>query len=77
MATGWTAGVRFPAGAKDFSLLHIVQTGSGARPYPTGTVGWKSGQLVKLTTHLRLVLRSRMVELYLHSPTLLHGMVLE
>jgi hypothetical protein len=25
-------GVRFPAGAGDFSLLHRVQTGSGAQP---------------------------------------------
>jgi hypothetical protein len=29
-ATGWTAKVRFQAGLKDFSLLHIVETGSGA-----------------------------------------------
>jgi hypothetical protein len=31
-ATSWMAGVRFPAGAKDFSLLHSVQVGSGAHP---------------------------------------------
>jgi hypothetical protein len=30
----------------------------------------------KLTTHLHLVLRSRKVELYLHSPKCLHGIVL-
>jgi hypothetical protein len=30
--TGWTTGVGFPAGARDFSLLHSVQTGSGDRP---------------------------------------------
>jgi hypothetical protein len=29
-AMGWTAGVRFPACARDFSLPHSVQTGSGA-----------------------------------------------
>jgi hypothetical protein len=36
-ATGWTARVRFPA-AQDFSVLHSVQTGSGAHlaSYPTG-----------------------------------------
>jgi hypothetical protein len=34
------------------------------------------GRGVKLTTHLHLVLKSRMVELYLHSPTRLHGAVL-
>lgn len=33
-AIGWTAGVRSQAGAKYFSLLHIVQTGSGLNPDP-------------------------------------------
>jgi hypothetical protein len=28
LRAGWP-GVRFPAGARDFSLLHSVQTGSG------------------------------------------------
>jgi hypothetical protein len=39
-ATGWTAGAGFPTG-RDFSLLHNVQTGSGAYPasYPVGTGG--------------------------------------
>jgi hypothetical protein len=39
--TGWTTGVRFPAGARDFSLSYCVQTGSGAHPacYPMGTGG--------------------------------------
>jgi hypothetical protein len=31
---------------------------------------------VKLSTHLQLVPRSRMVELYLHSPIRFHGIVL-
>jgi hypothetical protein len=35
----------------------------------------KSSGDVKLTTHLHLVPRSRMVELYLHSPICLHGIV--
>jgi hypothetical protein len=30
-ATGWTAGVRLPAGARYLSLLHNFQTGSGAQ----------------------------------------------
>jgi hypothetical protein len=34
------------------------------------------GRDVKLTTSLHLVPRSRMVELYLHSPMCLHGVVL-
>jgi hypothetical protein len=34
IATGYgrAAGVRFPAGAIDFSLLHSVQTGSRVQP---------------------------------------------
>jgi hypothetical protein len=28
----WGIGIRFPAGARHFSLLHSVQTGSGAHP---------------------------------------------
>jgi hypothetical protein len=34
-------GVRFPAGAGNFSVRHHVQTGSGAHPtsYPMGTGG--------------------------------------
>jgi hypothetical protein len=38
-ATGLTAGIRFPSGVKDFSLLPSVQAGSGAHPasYSMGT----------------------------------------
>jgi hypothetical protein len=45
IATGWTAGVRFPAGARDFSLLHSIHTASGAHPasYPMGTGGSFAG----------------------------------
>jgi hypothetical protein len=34
-------GIQFPAGARDFSPLHAVHSGSGAHPasYPMGTVG--------------------------------------
>jgi hypothetical protein len=32
LATGWTIGVLFQAGAGNFSLHHRVQTGSGAHP---------------------------------------------
>jgi hypothetical protein len=68
-------GVRFPAEARDFSLLHSVQTGYEADPtvYPMGTEGSfpgrSRGRGAKLTTNLHLVPRSRMMELYLHSPT--------
>jgi hypothetical protein len=32
LTTGWTIGVRFPSGAKDFSSSLCVQTGSGVHP---------------------------------------------
>jgi len=32
LATGWTIGVRFPAGAGNSSPLHRVQTGSEGPP---------------------------------------------
>jgi hypothetical protein len=37
--TDWTAGIRFSAGARDFALLHNVQTGSKTHSasYPMGT----------------------------------------
>jgi hypothetical protein len=37
-------GVRFPAGAENFSLPYLVQTGSGAHPasYPVVTRGFLS-----------------------------------
>jgi hypothetical protein len=40
-ATGWTATVWFPTGARDFSYFHSVQTNSGAHPasYTMGTRG--------------------------------------
>jgi hypothetical protein len=61
-------GVRFPAGAKDFSSNLCVQTGSGAHPasYTMGTGGLSPG--VKrgrgVTTHPHLVPRSRMSRSY-------------
>jgi hypothetical protein len=60
--------VRFPEEARNFSLFHRVQTGSGAHPMGTGALsqGGKSGIEVKLINHLHLLPRSRMVVLYLH-----------
>jgi hypothetical protein len=40
-----------------------------------GSFPWEGS--VKLTTHLHLLPRSRKVELYLHSPIRLHGIVLK
>jgi hypothetical protein len=68
---------------QDFALLHGDQTGSEAdvASYPVGT--WalsprvkRQGGGVKLTTDLNLVPRSRKVELYLHFPICLHGILL-
>jgi hypothetical protein len=78
----WTARVRFPAGARDFSFLHSVQTDS--EPHPSllsnGYLGLfprdKAAMGVKLTTHLRLMQRLMMMELHLHSSILLHGVVI-
>jgi hypothetical protein len=32
ITAGWTIGIRGPTGARDFTLLHSVETGSGAHP---------------------------------------------
>jgi hypothetical protein len=66
--------VRSPAGAKDFSFILCVQTGSGAHPASCtmGTrgpfPGTKRGRSVTLTTHPHLVPRSRMSRSYTSSP---------
>jgi hypothetical protein len=58
-------GVRVRAGARNFSPHHRTQTGSGAHPasYTMGTRdsfhGCKAAGVVKLTTHLHLMPRSR------------------
>jgi hypothetical protein len=56
---------RFPAGVGNLSLHRRVQNGSGAHPasYPKGTreyfTGGKAAGVVKLTTHLQLLPRSK------------------
>jgi hypothetical protein len=65
---GWTAGVLFQARKWEFSVLHSIQADSGTHPasYPMDPYGsFPMGEAVgavKLTTHLQLVLRSRMAE---------------
>jgi hypothetical protein len=58
---GWGTSVWFPVGARDSSLLHRIQTSSGAHQtaYLMGTGGSFAGGKV-LTTHLHLVPRLRM-----------------
>jgi hypothetical protein len=62
---------------KRFSLLYRVQTGARDHPAPYSmcTVGFFPCQ-VKLTTHFYLMLKSRMMELYLRFPIRLHGVVI-
>jgi hypothetical protein len=61
---------RLGFGTRDFSLLHDIQTGSGAQlaPYPMNTGGCfpvgKANLGVKLNTHLDIMPRSRMMALY-------------
>jgi hypothetical protein len=83
MSRLWVGGVgaRSPPGARNFSLLSNVHTGSGAHPafytMDTGIVslGW-SGRGVKWTTHLHILLMLRMLEPYFYFPITLHGVVL-
>jgi hypothetical protein len=81
IATYWTAGVRFPVDARDFSL-HSIETDFMVHPasYTNGIGGYfpggKATHGVKLTAHLHLVLNSRMAKLHLYSPTFVHCVVL-
>jgi hypothetical protein len=75
------AGFRVPAWARNISQLYSAQAGSGAQLSLLSNmhVGLctrdKSDWSVKLTIHLHLVSRSRMVELYPQSQTRVHGVV--
>jgi hypothetical protein len=75
--TGWTSGVLFAAGARDFSLLHNVHTDRGAHSasYTMGTGCCFQGVKRPGREADHLVPRLRMMELYLHSPICLHGIV--
>jgi hypothetical protein len=73
---------RFPAGAGNFSLHHRVQNGSGASPasYPMGTRGLslgvkRQGREADHSPPSSAEVKE-CVELYLHSPIRLHGVVL-
>jgi hypothetical protein len=72
---GWTTRVRFPAEARDI----LFSTESRPTLGPTQPhIQYVPGALfpaVNLITHLHLVSRLRMVELYLHYPIYLPGMV--
>jgi hypothetical protein len=74
LATGWTAeGSEFESlQGQDVSLLHSVQTVSGnhSASYPVGTGAWSW----PLTSNHRR--GQEYVDLYIHSPIRLHGVVL-
>jgi hypothetical protein len=72
-----------PAGAGDVSLFHNARSGSGAHlascTMGTGGGGCSAGESsrgLKLATLLHLMPRLRMVDVYLHSPIRLLGLVL-
>jgi hypothetical protein len=74
--------IRFPAGAGNFSLHHRVQNGSRAHTasYPLGTRGYfpgskAAGREADHSTASSTEVKE-WVELYLHSPIRLHGVVL-
>jgi hypothetical protein len=76
------SSVRFPAGDGNFSLHHRDQNGSGAHPtsYPLGTralsLGVKrSGREADHSSPSSAEVKE-CVELYIHSPIRLHGVVL-
>jgi hypothetical protein len=74
--------VRFPAGAGNFSLHHRVQNGSWAHPasYPMGARGFflvvKRRRREADHSPPSSAEVTECVELYLHSPIRLHGVVL-
>jgi hypothetical protein len=75
------AGVRFPAGVTDFSLLSCVQTESGATQPPIQCVPGAFSPVEKWhgreADHLPPSSASLgMVELYLHSPVRINGVVI-
>jgi hypothetical protein len=80
----WATGCRadetglIPGRDKRFSLFSSVQTCSEAHPASyQRIIHWGlSGWDMKLATHFHLVPRSRILELYLHIPIYLHGVVL-
>jgi hypothetical protein len=69
-ATGWTAGVWFQAGE-----ILLLSTASHPASYQMGTEGIFPGAW-SLTSYLHLVQRLRIAALYRHSPTRIHGIVL-
>jgi hypothetical protein len=76
IGTGWTArGSIRDRGKRSFSAPQRPDWLWGQPSLLSNGYRGLSPRGVKLTTHLHLVPKSRMVELYLHSPICLHGIV--
>jgi hypothetical protein len=80
LATGWTAGVRLRAGTRNFLFFTAFMPALGPtqppiQRIPVALSSGLSGRDVKLTIHFHLVPKSRMVELYIHSPICVHGIL--
>jgi hypothetical protein len=76
---GWKAGLRFPAEARECSLFHSAQTGTGAHStsYLMGTGGSSPEDKTECEfNHLHVVSTSRMVELHLQFLIRLHSVVI-
>jgi hypothetical protein len=71
-ATGWTVGIPFPAREKDHLFCTTFRPDLGPTSFVTSRYGrlflwmWNDWS-VNAATHIYLVPRSRMMELYLHS----------
>jgi hypothetical protein len=73
IATGWTVGVRFSTGARDFIFSTVSRWALGLTQHLfNGTGGSFPGSKtlggVKLAAHLHLLPMSRVIDLYLHPP---------
>jgi hypothetical protein len=80
-AMSWLAGVPFTAEPRFFSSPQRADrlwspSRLSSNEHRRRFLWRSSGRGVKLTTHLQLISKSRMVELYLHSPIRLHGVLL-
>jgi hypothetical protein len=67
-ARGWTVGIRIPVGLQDLSRI--------LRLWGSPSLQTNECRGVELTIHLQQTPKSTIVELYLHFPIHLHGVVL-
>jgi hypothetical protein len=76
ITTGYGSGFNSPQGQEIFRYFTASRPALGPTQLP---IRWVPGELsprAKLTIHLNQVPRSIMMELHLHSPMYLHGVVL-